>query len=85
MDWNRLDYQKISFKKGEIKMKYNVQMLVTGTVTKVIEAETPAEAKEIAMDMYGDNSVALCSRCAYIVDGLSISEDLDTYEVEPAE
>lgn len=51
----------------------------------MIEAETPEEAKEIAMDMYGDNSVALCSRCAYIVDGLSISEDMDTYEVEPAE
>ena len=66
-------------------MKYNVQMLVSGTITKVVEADSPYKAKEIAMDMYGNNSVALCSRCAYIVNGLSISEDLDTYEVEPAE
>ena len=28
-------------------MKYNVEMLVTGTITKVIEANSSEEAKEI--------------------------------------
>ena len=63
-------------------MKYRVQMLVTGTVEKIIDADSPEEAKEIASEEYGDRSVALCSRCANVVGGLSISEDPDVYEVE---
>lgn len=35
-------------------MKYNVQMLVTGTVTKTVEADSPYKAKEIASEKYGD-------------------------------
>lgn len=66
-------------------MKYNVQMLVTGTITKVIEADSPEEAKEIAQEKYGDESVSLCSRCSETIDGLAISEDPDMYEVEPIE
>lgn len=52
-------------------MKYNVQMLVTGTVTKTVEADSPYKAKEIASEKYGDQSITLCSRCAHIVEGLS--------------
>ena len=67
-------------------MKYTVQMLVTGTITKTIDGvNSPEEAKEIASEKYGDRSIVLCSRCASEVGGLSISEDPDTYEVEPAE
>ncbi len=66
-------------------MKYNVQMLVTGTVTKVIEADSPEEAKEIACEEYGDRSVPLCSHCSETVGGLAISEDIDMYDVEPIE
>ena len=66
-------------------MKYNVQMLVTGTITKVIEADSPEEAKEIAQEKYGDESVSLSSRCSKTIDGLAISEDPDMYEVEPIE
>lgn len=63
-------------------MKYNVQMLVTGMVTKTVEADSPYKAKEIASEKYGDQSITLCSRCAHIVEGLSISEDPDSYEAE---
>lgn len=63
-------------------MKYNVQMLVTGTITKIVEADSLYKAKEIASEKYGDRSIVLCSRCANIVDGLSISEDPDSYEAE---
>lgn len=63
-------------------MKYNVQMLVTGTVTKTVDADSPYKAKEIASEKYGDQSILLCSRCAQVVDGLSISEDPDSYEAE---
>lgn len=63
-------------------MKYNVQMLVTGTVTKTVEADSPYKAKEIASEKYGDQSITLCSRCAHIVERLSISEDPDSYEAE---
>lgn len=63
-------------------MKYNVQMLVTGTVTKTVEADSPYKAKEIVSEKYGDQSITLCSRCAHIVEGLSISEDPDSYEAE---
>ena len=63
-------------------MKYNVQMLVTGTVTKTVDADSPYNAKKIASEKYGDHSVILCSRCAHVVEGLSISEDPDSYEVE---
>lgn len=63
-------------------MKYNVQMLVTGTVTKTVDADSPYKAKEIASEKYGDQSIILCSRCAHVVEGLSISEDPDSYEVE---
>lgn len=66
-------------------MKYNVQMLVTGTITKVIETDSPKEAKEITQEKYGDRSVSLCYRCSETVDGLAISEDSDMYEVEPVE
>ena len=65
-------------------MKYSVQMLVTGTITKTIdEADSPEDAKELACEKYGDRSIILCSHCIDKVDGLSISEDPDTYEVEP--
>ena len=63
-------------------MKYNVQMLVTGTVTKTVEADSPYKAKEIASEKYGDQSIKLCSKGAHIVEGLSISEDPDSYEAE---
>ena len=66
-------------------MKYSVQMLVTGTVTKIVEADSPYKAKEIASDKYGDQNIILCSKCANIVDGLSISEDPDSYEAELVE
>lgn len=67
-------------------MKYKVQMLVTGTITKIIDgANSPEEAKELASEKYGDRSVALCSHCAGEVGGLSISEDPDAYEVELVE
>ena len=46
-------------------MKYKVQMLVTGTITKTIDgANSPEEAKELASEEYGDRSIALCSYCA---------------------
>ena len=67
---------------GGYNMKYNVQMLVTGTVTKTVDADSPYKAKEIASEKYGDQSIILCSRCAHVVEGLSISEDPDSYEVE---
>ena len=63
-------------------MKYNVQMLVTGTVTKTVEADSPYKAKEIASEKYGDQIITLCSSCAHIVEGLSISEDPESYEAE---
>ena len=62
--------------------KYKVQMLVTGTITKIIEADSPEEAKEIANEKYGDQSVHLCSSCSNLVEDLSVLEDPDTYEVE---
>ena len=67
-------------------MKYKVQMLVTGTITKTIDGvNSPEEAKELASEEYGDRSIALCSYCAGEIGGLSISEDPDTYEVELVE
>lgn len=63
-------------------MKYNVQMLVAGTVTKTVEADSPYKAKDIASENYGDQSITLCSRCAHVVEGLSISEDPDSYKAE---
>lgn len=65
--------------------KYKVQMLVTGTVTKTIEAGSPEEAKEIASGKYGDNPICLCATCSNTVGDLSISEDPDMYEVEEIE
>ena len=63
-------------------MKYNVQMLVTGTVTKTVDADSPYKAKEIASEKYGDQSIISCSICAHVDEGFSISEDPDSYEVE---
>ena len=41
-------------------MKYSVQMLVTGTITKVIdEADSPEDAKKLACEKYGDKSIML--------------------------
>ena len=62
--------------------EYNVRMLVTGTITKKVEADSLEESKEIASEKFGDRSIMLCSRCAGEVSGLSISEDPDTYETE---
>lgn len=67
------------------RKKYKVQMLVTGTVTKTIEAGSPEEAKEIASEKYGDKSIHLCVTCSNTVGDLSISEDPDMYEVEEIE
>lgn len=63
-------------------MEYNVQMLVTGTITKKIVANDPEEALEIANEKYGDRSITLCCKCSEMVEGLSISGDEDTYCVD---
>ena len=63
-------------------MEYDIIMLVTGTVTKRIKADSPEEAREIAQERYGDRSISLCEHCSETVQGLTISEDSDTYEVE---
>lgn len=65
--------------------KYNVRMLVTGTVTKKVEADSSEESKKIASEKYGDKSIMLCSHCAREVCCLSISENPDIYEVEPVD
>jgi len=62
--------------------RYKVGALVSGMIYEEIEAESEEQAKEIMLEKYGDKSVLLCSRCASIVGGLAVSEDIDMYETE---
>lgn len=61
---------------------YKVGALVSGMIYKEIEAENEEQSKEIMLEKYGDKSIPLCSKCASIVGGLAVSEDIDMYEAE---
>lgn len=63
-------------------IRYKVGALVTGMIYEEIEAENEEQAKEIMLEKYGDKSIPLCSRCANMVNGLSVSEDIDMYDTE---
>lgn len=63
-------------------MKYRVGALVSGMIFDEIEADSEEEAKKIMCDEYGDKSIDLCVSCSRKVGGLSVSEDIDMYEVE---
>lgn len=63
-------------------MKYKVEMAVAGTVTKIVEANSEEEAREIACEKYGDRDITLCYSCSDKVNELSITGDSDSYEVE---
>ena len=62
-------------------MKYRVGALVTGMIYDEFDADSEEQAKEMMCDKYGDMSIDLCVNCAEKVEGLSVSEDVDTYEV----
>lgn len=63
-------------------MKYNVEMTVTGTVTKIVEANSEDEAREFAYENFSGKNITLCCSCSDKVSGLVIDEDYDEYEVE---
>lgn len=63
-------------------MKYKVGALVSGMIYEEIEANSEEEAKQLMCDRYGDKSIDLCASCSRKVAGLSVSEDVDMYEVE---
>ena len=65
--------------------KYRVGALVTGTLYEDFDADNEQQAKEMMRDKYGDMSITLCLKCSDKVDGLSVSEDPNTYEVEEIE
>ncbi len=73
----------IDFMEGvNIMTRYKVGALVSGMIYDEIEAESEEQAKEIMLEKYGDKSIPLCAKCASIVGGLAVSEDIDMYETE---
>lgn len=63
-------------------MKYRVAALVTGMVCDEFEAENEEQALEMMFNKHGGESVHLCSSCEGKASGLTVSEDIDDYEVE---
>ena len=63
-------------------MKYKVEMTVTGTVTKIVEANYEDEAREFAYENFSGKNITLCCSYSDKVSGLVIDEDYDEYEVE---
>lgn len=63
-------------------MKYKVEMEVTGTVTKIVEANSEDETREFAYENYSGRNITLCCSCSDKVSGLVIDENYDEYEVE---
>lgn len=63
-------------------VKYRVGALVSAMIYDEFEAENEEQAKEMMCEKWGDKSITLCSSCSRKVDGLSVSEDTDMYDVE---
>lgn len=63
-------------------MKYIVGALVTGMIYDEFEAENEEQAIEMMLNKHGDKSINLCAHCEDKVSGLTVSEDIDSYEVE---
>ena len=62
--------------------KYRVGALVSSMIYDEFEAEDEEQAMEKMQDKWGDRSIDLCFKCSEQVSGLTVSEDMDTYEVE---
>ena len=63
-------------------MKYKVSALVTGMIYDEFEADSEEQAIEMMLNKHGDESINLCASCEQKVTGLTVSEDIDNYEVE---
>jgi hypothetical protein len=68
-----------------MKTKYKVGALVTSIIYDEFEADSEKQAKEMMRDKYGDISINLCSSCSTKFSGLSISEEIESYEVYEVE
>lgn len=62
--------------------KYRVGALVTAMIFDEFEADDEEQAKDMMCDKYGDMPITLCASCSQKIDGLSVSENTDDYEVE---
>lgn len=62
--------------------RFKVGALVTSMIYDEFEADNEEEAREKMCDKYGDMSITLCHSCSKQVDGLTVSENSEDYEVE---
>ncbi|SEU09364.1 hypothetical protein SAMN05443270_3086 [Lacrimispora sphenoides] len=62
--------------------RYRVGALVSSMIYDEFDADNEEQAKEMMCDKYGDMSITLCAHCSTKIDGLSVSENTEDYEVE---
>lgn len=62
--------------------RYRVEALVTGIFVDEFDADNEEQAKEMMQEKHGGRNITLCYSCSQEVDGITVSEEIDTYDVE---